>query len=173
MPPAGRAEFIVQAPPKEPSDFHVPRLFDRPDWQPGYPTGTGENRSSAVTQMKRKRQSKKPKAPPNQSLPSRWGVIKFADLAKQKPTTLRKIYFSEEFGGTNGPIQFYITVDGQKQKVFEPNEKPVITTQGWRGRRLDHRKPRPRDPCLPHPPDPFHAPRSGRKAGAPGHPRHH
>ena len=31
----------------------------------------------------------------------------------------RKLYFSEEFGGTNGPIQFYITVDGQKQKVFE------------------------------------------------------
>jgi FtsP/CotA-like multicopper oxidase with cupredoxin domain len=31
--------------------------------------------------------------------------------------------------GTNGPIQFYITVDGQKQKVFEANEKPVITTK--------------------------------------------
>jgi FtsP/CotA-like multicopper oxidase with cupredoxin domain len=54
--------------------------------------------------------------------------IKFADLEKQKPTTERKLYFSEEFGGTNGPIQFYITVDGQKQKVFEANEKPVITT---------------------------------------------
>jgi FtsP/CotA-like multicopper oxidase with cupredoxin domain len=49
-------------------------------------------------------------------------------LEKQKPTKLRKLYFSEEFGGTNGPIQFYITVDGQKQKVFEANEKPVITT---------------------------------------------
>ena len=47
-----------------------------------------------------------------------------------KPATIqRKLYFSEEFGGTNGPIQFYITVDGQKQKVFEPNEKPVITTK--------------------------------------------
>jgi FtsP/CotA-like multicopper oxidase with cupredoxin domain len=44
-------------------------------------------------------------------------------------TTQRKLYFSEEFGGTNGPIQFYITVDGQKQRVFEPNEKPVITTK--------------------------------------------
>jgi FtsP/CotA-like multicopper oxidase with cupredoxin domain len=45
------------------------------------------------------------------------------------PTAQRKIYFSEEFGGTNGPIQFYVTVDGQKQQVFEPNEKPVITTK--------------------------------------------
>jgi FtsP/CotA-like multicopper oxidase with cupredoxin domain len=54
--------------------------------------------------------------------------IMFAGLENAKPTTLRKLYFSEEFGGTNGPIQFYITVDGQKQKVFEPNEKPAITT---------------------------------------------
>ena len=54
--------------------------------------------------------------------------IKFSDLGQQKPTALRKLYFSEEFGGTNGPIQFYITVDGQKQEVFKANEKPVITT---------------------------------------------
>jgi FtsP/CotA-like multicopper oxidase with cupredoxin domain len=54
--------------------------------------------------------------------------IKFADVGSLKPTAQRKLYFSEEFGGTNGPIQFYITVDGQKQKIFEPNEKPVITT---------------------------------------------
>ena len=44
-------------------------------------------------------------------------------------TAERKLYFSEEFGGTNGPIQFYITVDGQKQRVFEADEKPVITTK--------------------------------------------
>ena len=55
--------------------------------------------------------------------------LKFFDFAEQPATTQRKLYFSEEFGGTNGPIQFYITVDGQKQKVFEPNEKPVITTK--------------------------------------------
>src|SRR5258708_23415372 len=55
--------------------------------------------------------------------------VKFADLAAQPATTERKLFFSEEFGGTNGPIQFYITVDGQKQKIFEGNEKPVITTK--------------------------------------------
>jgi FtsP/CotA-like multicopper oxidase with cupredoxin domain len=54
---------------------------------------------------------------------------KFRSFALQPATTQRKLYFSEEFGGTNGPIQFYITVDGQKQKVFEPNEQPVITTK--------------------------------------------
>jgi FtsP/CotA-like multicopper oxidase with cupredoxin domain len=55
--------------------------------------------------------------------------IKFADLSAQRPAKLRKLYFSEEFGGTNGPIQFYITVDGDEQKVFEANERPMITTK--------------------------------------------
>ena len=54
--------------------------------------------------------------------------LKYAGLSSIKPTAERKLYFSEEFGGTNGPIQFYLTVDGQKQKVFDPNEKPAITT---------------------------------------------
>jgi FtsP/CotA-like multicopper oxidase with cupredoxin domain len=56
-------------------------------------------------------------------------ALKFSDLAKQPATAQRRLYFSEEFGGTNGPIQFYITVEGQKQRVFEANEKPVITTK--------------------------------------------
>ena len=55
--------------------------------------------------------------------------LKFAGLKDLTPTAERHLHFSEEFGGTNGPIQFYITVDGQKEKVFEPNEKPVITTK--------------------------------------------
>jgi FtsP/CotA-like multicopper oxidase with cupredoxin domain len=54
---------------------------------------------------------------------------KFFNIAQKPATIQRKLYFSEEFGGTNGPIQFYITVDGQKQRVFEPNEKPAITTK--------------------------------------------
>jgi FtsP/CotA-like multicopper oxidase with cupredoxin domain len=57
------------------------------------------------------------------------GKLKFAGLTQQKPTAQRKLYFSEEFGGTNAPIQFYITVDGQKQQVFKGNEKPAITTR--------------------------------------------
>ena len=40
-------------------------------------------------------------------------------LCRQQPTQ-RKLYFSEEFGGTNGPIQFYITVDGQSRRCLIP-----------------------------------------------------
>jgi len=64
-----------------------------------------------------------------ESTPPTADGVKFRNFAMQPATTQRKLYFSEEFGGTNGPIQFYITVDGQKQKVFEPNEQPVITTK--------------------------------------------
>ena len=55
--------------------------------------------------------------------------MKWSDLDNAKVTAERKLFFSEEFGGTNGPIQFYITVQGQQQKVFDPNEKPVIKTK--------------------------------------------
>ena len=54
--------------------------------------------------------------------------IKYANLENVKPTATRKLFFSEKFGGTGGPIEFYITLDGKKPKVFDPAEKPYITT---------------------------------------------
>jgi FtsP/CotA-like multicopper oxidase with cupredoxin domain len=124
VPPAGRAEFVVQAP-ATPVDAE----FLSNAYSTG-PTGNPDLfqvlAKMDVTKSADETQETKPTASPART-PT--GTIKFADLSKQKPTTLRKLYFSEEFGGTNGPIQFYITVDGQKQKVFEPNEKPVITTK--------------------------------------------
>lgn len=55
--------------------------------------------------------------------PASMDHLRYAGLSSIKPTTERKLYFSEEFGGINGPIQFYVSVDGQKQRVFDPNEK--------------------------------------------------
>ncbi|MBV9991842.1 MAG: multicopper oxidase domain-containing protein [Alphaproteobacteria bacterium] len=48
---------------------------------------------------------------------------RFEDLAQAKPTAQRLLYFSEV--GSN----FFITVDGQEQHVFDPNEPPAITTR--------------------------------------------
>jgi FtsP/CotA-like multicopper oxidase with cupredoxin domain len=45
------------------------------------------------------------------------------------PEQLQVIALDGYPGGTNGPIQFYITVDGQQQKVFQGDEKPAITTK--------------------------------------------
>ena len=119
VPPAGRAEFIVTAPPAGGS-----AVFYTQSYSTG-PTGNADVGGviADINVGDAQQASHMPK--PDGNAPP----LKFADLDTQKVTAERKLYFSEEFGGTNGPIQFYITVDGQKQKVFDANEKPVITTK--------------------------------------------
>jgi FtsP/CotA-like multicopper oxidase with cupredoxin domain len=123
VPPAGRAEFIVTAP----SQDNVATFMSN-----AYSTGPTGNpdlqQELAKIQVSSDAEETQERMTPEANSGSPLGPIKFAGLDQVKPTTLRKLYFSEEFGGTNGPIQFYITVDGQKEKVFEANEKPVITT---------------------------------------------
>jgi FtsP/CotA-like multicopper oxidase with cupredoxin domain len=121
IPPAGRAEFIVAAPPADQGGF----LFVQ-DFSTG-PTGNPDLQQSlaAIQVTDTAKGFRMPKAPADASTAG----LKYADLARQKPTAERKLYFSESFAGTNGPIQFLLTVDGQKQRVFEANEKPAITTK--------------------------------------------
>ncbi len=121
LPPASRAEFIVQAPPAGADAFFFTEEFSTG------PTGNPDLKQSlaGIRVTDNANFQHMPKAPES-AAPVK---LKYADLAEQPVTTKRKIFFSEEFGGTNGPIQFYITVDGQKQKVFEPSEKPVIVTK--------------------------------------------
>lgn len=125
VPPAGRAEFIVQAPQKGSAGTFVSL---------GYSTGPTGNpdfeQALANVDVSGTYSVNKPAAPAVQAKPSMSiDSLKFAGLKDAAVTANRKLYFSEEFGGTNGPIQFYVTVDGQKQKVFEANEKPAITTK--------------------------------------------
>ncbi len=54
---------------------------------------------------------------------------RFAGLLTQVPTTARNLYFSEQTVGTNGPTQYFITVQGQKPHVFHMDDPPAITTQ--------------------------------------------
>lgn len=120
VPPAGRAEFIVQAPPAGGTATFFTDTYDTG------PTGNLDVSSNLATIQTSGATSSSHM--PESTPPSAEG-LKFRDFAVQPATTQRKLYFSEEFGGTNGPIQFYITVDGQKQKVFDPNEQPVISTK--------------------------------------------
>jgi FtsP/CotA-like multicopper oxidase with cupredoxin domain len=53
---------------------------------------------------------------------------RFAGLATQVPTTTRSLYFSEQTIGSNGPTQFFITVNGQRPKVFHMDDPPAIVT---------------------------------------------
>jgi FtsP/CotA-like multicopper oxidase with cupredoxin domain len=121
VPPAGRAEFIVQAPPAGSHAFFFTQDFDtgptgNPDLQQSL-AGIQVTDSGNAARM------------PKSSDAGSAAKLRFADLRSQPTTAERKLFFSEEFGGTNGPIQFLITVEGQKQRVFESNEKPVITTK--------------------------------------------
>jgi len=129
IPPAGRAEFIV-APPHA----AVPAYLQVLSYNTG-PTGNPDTALPlAAIQVVNppaadKAQAAPPKEQPKPAVVAPPAPLKFADLKNTTPTTQRKLYFSEEFGGTNGPIQFYITVDGQPQRVFDTNEKPAITTK--------------------------------------------
>jgi FtsP/CotA-like multicopper oxidase with cupredoxin domain len=126
IPPAGRAEFIVKAPPAGGS-----AVFFSEAYSTG-PTGNADiAQPIANIQVIDSGASHAAKLSPSVSGAASVSAsgLKFSDLAHAQVTANRKLYFSEEFGGTNGPIQFYITVDGQKQRVFEPDEKPAITTK--------------------------------------------
>ena len=48
--------------------------------------------------------------------------------AARSPTTTRKLYFSEQTVGSNGPTQYFITVNGQKPQVFHMDDPPAIVT---------------------------------------------
>jgi FtsP/CotA-like multicopper oxidase with cupredoxin domain len=138
LPPAGRAEFIVQAPP--PNSYAIFTTLNYPTGPTGnpdtaQPLGIIQLSDASAKPAASKAARSAPSAPlpqtstPQASLPqTSMDHLKFAGLKDATPTTQRNLYFSEEFAGTNGPIQFYVTVDGQKQKVFDPNEKPMITT---------------------------------------------
>jgi FtsP/CotA-like multicopper oxidase with cupredoxin domain len=124
VPPAGRAEFIVSAPPPG-----VTALFMTTAYSTG-PTGNPDLEEPLAEMVLSNSGPKAPDVKPAAShAPLSMDHLKYAGLKDAPPTAQRKLYFSEEFGGTNGPIQFYITVDGQKQQVFNPNEKPAITTK--------------------------------------------
>lgn len=137
IPPAGRAEFIVTGPAAGSSGQFVTGAYSTG------PTGNADLSQLLATiqtsQADTKTVAKAADAKVDTATPALAAVaeasssapavkLKWADSDKKVATIQRKLYFSEEFGGTNGPIQFYITVDGQKQKVFEADEKPVITT---------------------------------------------
>jgi len=122
IPPAGRAEFIVPAFPATTSP-----QFGTLAYSTG-PTGNQDfAQLLANIQVNSNASAKKLVAKPAVSA-SPATALKFAGLKEATVTANRKLFFSEEFGGTNGPIQFYVTVDGQKQQVFQANEKPAITT---------------------------------------------
>jgi FtsP/CotA-like multicopper oxidase with cupredoxin domain len=116
IPPAGRAEIVVQGPPAN----GLYQLYNA-----GYDTGPIGDPNPAVLLADVIPSNNAPE-PPTQvpATVKREGLQRFAGLSHLAPTAARNLYLSENTAGT----QFFLTVVGQTAKLYEPNEPPAITT---------------------------------------------
>jgi len=125
LPPAGRVEFVVKGPPVGQQASFVTRTVDTG------PAGENDPTRPLATVVA------SPDAPePRSKLadsPVPFGAPKTVWLGDVKPVTTRRLYFSEkprDPNDPNSPTDFYITVDGQEAKLFDPMSKtPNIVVQ--------------------------------------------
>src|SRR6185437_4181460 len=124
LPPAGRAEFIVTGPAAGVANAQlVTRAIEG-----GPDSDSNPARPLAQIQLTTK-------APHLARIPQQTGPAnkqRFADLENAHVDTTRTLYFSERPAarkfGPDIPMDFFITVDGQTETLFDPNNPPAITT---------------------------------------------
>jgi len=121
IPPAGRAEFVVPALQANVKTTLQTLGFDSGSIGDPMPPA---NLANIIVAGNPK--IKLPKVPP--ATPAKVAA-RFSGLAGKKPTATRSLYFSETNVGTNGPGQFYITVQGQVPKLFDAMNPPAIKTK--------------------------------------------
>jgi FtsP/CotA-like multicopper oxidase with cupredoxin domain len=120
IPPAGRAEFIAQGPAADASARLVNLGFDtgpQGDYNPFRTLASISANADAPA--------------PAVRLPAftrKMELKRFVGLGSQRPTAKRKLYFSE-ISSTLGTTQFFITVDGQTPKLYDPDDPPAIVTR--------------------------------------------
>lgn len=118
IPPAGRAEFIVQGPALN-QTFQFVNV--------GFNTGPGGDQNLPSDLATVTSSTGAPDPPHLPALRKQAKVTRFANLSQLKPTKQRHLYFSESSDGT----QFFITVAGQQPKVYDPFDPPsIVTKQG-------------------------------------------
>ncbi len=127
VPPAGRAEFIITSP-----SSSVGRAVLKTRNIDTGPDGDNDPARPLVRIETDTRAARLPDMPEGGGPVT--ATARFANLARCKPTAHRKLYFSEVLedpNDPNSPTNFFITVDGQKPVVFNPDNPPAIeTTQG-------------------------------------------
>jgi FtsP/CotA-like multicopper oxidase with cupredoxin domain len=116
IPPAGRAEFILAAPPASVQNAIL--LTNRIDTGPDGDDDPQRPIAAITTAVATQRLRTLPvaSAPP--------GPQRFEGLDEAAVTAQRTLYFSEDTGDDN----FYITVDGANPVRFRPTLPPAITT---------------------------------------------
>jgi FtsP/CotA-like multicopper oxidase with cupredoxin domain len=127
IPPAGRAEFVMTGPPESSNAIFVNLGFDTG------PVGNLNPAQALATILSSAEASKrKYHIPAKHRIPDAKVAPatrqRFANLATVKATTNRTLYFSEATEGTNGPTNYFVTVQGQQPMVFNPAVPPAIVT---------------------------------------------
>ena len=127
IPPGARVEFIMTGPPAGVTGLLVTRTVD---------TGSGgendPNRALAVIHANNDAPDPQSTIPePTEPRP----VSMLPWLANVKPVHVRKLYFSEnpvDPNDPNSPMDFFITVDGQKPAKFDPQSgmPNIVVRQG-------------------------------------------
>jgi FtsP/CotA-like multicopper oxidase with cupredoxin domain len=132
LPPGGRAEFIIKGPKASVKDAKFLTL--------NYDRGTeGDNdpqRTIAKIENKAEFSPTAASSFVSTSIPelsvdlSRVSGDRFSGLNQNKSIKKRKLYFSETAGDVVEPEKFYITLEPNQPKVYDPNFKtPDITVQ--------------------------------------------
>ena len=127
LPPAGRAEFVMTGPADSVgSAVLVNQAFDTgPVGNPNLFSALADIVSSANASKRKVKIPAKYRIPAAKT-PSM--VRRFTNLATVKPTATRSLYFSEATEGSNGPTSYFLTVEGQTPKMFDPSLPPAIVT---------------------------------------------
>lgn len=121
VPPAGRVEFITPGLPENQEGVFLTTGFN------SGPIGNPNPLQQLIKIFGTDNPTLKAKkaAPPVKPPADR---KRFAGLLNLTPTATRSLYFSEQTVGSNGPTQYFITVAGQKPKVFHMSDPPAIFT---------------------------------------------
>jgi FtsP/CotA-like multicopper oxidase with cupredoxin domain len=127
LPPAGRVEFIFKGVPENARASLVTRTVDTGpagENDPTRPLATIVASADAPEPKARLAESPAPAL----AAGSTW-------LGDVKPARVRKLYFSErpeDPADPNSPMEFFITVDGQKPAVFDPHSgvPNIVVQQG-------------------------------------------
>ena len=127
LPPAGRAEFVLDGPPPGVQGLLVTRTVDT---GPG-----GENDPNrALASITASNDAPEPRlALPSQPKPLSPPTLPW--VGDVQPVRVRRLYFSEKLQNPNDPtsaVEFYLTVDGQAPKPFDPNSPlpNIVVRQG-------------------------------------------
>lgn len=125
LPPAGRAEFIVTGPPPGTNARLITRSVDTGrvgDNDPVRPLATIQVAADARQPRSKLMDAGASSAP-----------RKYIPLSQAKPARQRLLYFSEKLqdpADPNSPTIFFVTVDGQTPKAFDPSSPlPNITVR--------------------------------------------